>query len=181
MKQIVPLSCLLLVLLLTSFQETKSPTFSASVNGKNFELSNGQLFRGIVAKKSGTLDGRIPTRTVITATFNGPSYDMAEGRFFNENIQLNINYQPDKTGEAEMFDATMQYESGNYYSIVGQSKLTVTGFEWDSDKKYFWLSATFNCTLRSSGAPADGKQDISLSGQMKNIRITVPGWAMVKN
>lgn len=181
MKKTVSITCLFVLWILTSFQETKSPSFSATINGKNFELSTGQLFRGIVAKKSGTLDGRVPTRTVITAAFKGPSYDMAEGRFFNENIVFNINYQPDITGEPEMFDATMQYESGNYYSIDGQSKFTITGFEWDSDKKYFWLSATFNCKLRSSGAPADGKKDITVIGQMKNIRITVPSWAMAKN
>ncbi len=181
MKSLTAIFLLSASLTLTSFQEGDKSAFYATVNGKVFQLREDQLFRGLVMNKNGSMDGRIPNRTVISTTFNGPSYDMNEGRLFNETIQFEINYEADKTGEPAYYILAMQYESANYYSIKEQSKITVTQFEWEADKKHFRLSADFNCKLRSGGAPADGKKDIVLKGQMSNIRVTVPSWITAKN
>jgi len=168
-------------LALTSFQGDDQGAFYATIDGKPFQLRSDQLFRGLVSNKAGSMDGREPAKTVISATFNGPSYNAAEGRLFNENIAVEINYEADKKGEAKTYTLGMQYQSGNYYTVKELSKLTVTQFEWESDKKHFHFSADFNCKLRSWGAPADGKKDISLKGKMTNIRVTVPSWVIAKN
>ena len=181
MKTLTAIFLLLACLSLTSFQEADKSAFSATINGKVFQLREDQLFRGLVMNKNGSLDGRIPNRTVISTTFNGPSYDMSEGRLFNETIQFEINYEADKTGEPAYSAVAMQYESANYYSIKEQSKITVTQFEWESVNMHFRISADFNCKLRSWGAPGDGKKDIVLKGQMSNIRVTVPSWITAKN
>lgn len=181
MKNLTALFFLFVCLSLASFQEDDKARFSATVNGKMFQLREDQLFRGLVMNKNGSLDGRIPNHTVISTTFNGPSYDMSEGRLFNETIQFEINYEADKTGEPTYYAVAMQYESGNYYSLKEQSKINITQFEWESDKKHFHISADFNCKLRSWGAPGDGKKDIALKGQMSNIRVTVPSWITAKN
>jgi hypothetical protein len=167
--------------LLASFQQAPVGSFSANIDGKAFQLSADQLFRGIVSNKQGTMDGREPARTVISTTFNGRPSDQAEGRLVNEAIILEINYEPDKLGEPAMFSMALQYESGNYFMVKDQSKLTITQFEWESDKKHFLLSADYNCKLRSWGAPADGKKDLTVKGRMTNIRITVPSWVTAKN
>ncbi|HRG90565.1 MAG TPA: hypothetical protein PLW44_16195 [Chitinophagales bacterium] len=164
-----------------AFRADEATSFSATLDGKVYQLKQDQLLRGVVINKTGSMDGRTPTRTLISATFNGPSYDAAEGRLFNENIQFEILYEADKTGEPAYYLVGMQYESGNYHNIKEQSKLTITKFEWESDKKHFNLSADFNCKLRSWGAPTDGKKDILLKGKMTNIRITVPSWVTAKN
>jgi hypothetical protein len=164
-----------------AFRADETATFSATLDGKVYQLKQDQLYRGVVINKTGSMDGRTPTRTLISTTFNGPSYDAAEGRLFNENIQFEILYEADKTGEPGFYSIGMQYESGNYYNIKEQSKLTITKFEWENDKKHFNLSADFNCKLRSWGAPADGKKDVTLKGKMTNIRITVPSWVTAKN
>jgi len=183
MKTRVFVILLLGSLSLSSFQEAEKDkgTFSATVDGKVFQLREDQLFRGLVMNKNGTIDGRVPARTVISATFNGPSYDMSQDRLFNETMQFEINYEADKTGEPVMYAVAMQYESGNYYSLKENSKLILTQFEWETDKKHFRISADFNCKLRSWGAPADGKKDITIKGKMSNIRVTVPSWITAKN
>jgi hypothetical protein len=168
-------------LALSSFTPDDGGSFSATIDGKAFQISNEQLYRGLVTKKAGSMDGRQPARTLVSATFNGPSSNATEGRLFNENIVVEINYEADKTGAPSYYTLGMQYQSGNYTCIKEQSKLTVTQFEWESDKKHFRMSADFNCKLRSWGAPADGKKDISVKGKMTNIRITVPSWITAKN
>ncbi len=181
MKHLKAFLLLPLFALVLSFQQTASPSFSATVDGKAFQLSEGQLFRGLVTNKQGTMDGREPARTVISTTFNGRNSNQAEGRLVNEAITIEINYEPDKMGEPSMFTLAMQYESANYFVLKDQSKLTITQFEWEADKKHFLLSADYNCKVRSWGAPADGKKDLSLKGRMSNIRITVPSWVTAKN
>ena len=181
MRTLTFIFSLVVYLLLTSFQQPDAASFYATVDGKVFQLQEDQLFRGLVMNKAGSMDGRIPTRAVISTSFNGPSYDMSKDRLFNENIQFEMKYEPDKTGEPEMYAVAMQYESANYFIVKEQSKITITQFDWESDKKHFRLSADFNCKLRSSGAPADGKKDIALKGKMNNIRVTVPSWIQAKN
>ncbi|HLP19957.1 MAG TPA: hypothetical protein VK174_06630 [Chitinophagales bacterium] len=182
MKQLFTTVTLIFALAcLTSFRPDEAASFSATLDGKPFQLKPDQLFRGIVMSKTGSMDGRTPTRTLISTTFNGPTYNATEGRLFNENIVIEINYEADKTGEPSFHAIAMQYESANYYNIKEQSKINVTGFVWESDKKHFSISAEFACKLRSWGAPADGKKDISLKGKMNNIRITVPSWVTAKN
>lgn len=182
MKYVAAIVALTVVYIsLTSFQQVPEGGFVATIDGKAFKLRQGQLFRGLVANKQGTMDGREPARTVVAATFNGPEANQEEGRLVNEAILVEINYEPDKMGAYDNFSLAMQFESGNYYTLKDQSKLNVTQFEWEGDRKHFLLSADFNCKMRSWGAPADGKKDLALKGRMNNIRITVPSWVTAKN
>lgn len=181
MKKLSTAALLFALVFLSAFRPDETPSFSATIDSKPFKLREDQLFRGIVANKNGSIDGRVPNRTVVSVTFNGPAYNASEGRLFNENLQFEINYEADKTGEPQTFMVAMQYESANYYNVKDQSKLTVTQFEWESDKKHFLISADYNCKMRSWGAPADGKKDLILKGRMSNIRVTVPSWVTAKN
>ena len=184
-KKLKIFSVSLLVLLFASFStiqdEANKVSFNTEVDGKPFELREDQLFRGLVVIKTGSLDGRMPTRTVINNTFNGLSYNASEGRLFNETLQFEIGYEPEKIGEPSYYAAALQYKSGNYYLLKETSKLSVTQFIWEDDKKHFLLGADYTCQLRSWGAPDDGKKDVSVSGSFTNIRITVPSWVTVKN
>lgn len=183
MKTLTAIFLLLACLSFAPLQEDEKDksAFYATVDGKMFQLREDQLFRGLVLNKTGSLDGRAPNRIVINTTFNGPSYDASEGRLFNETIQFEISYEADKLGEPSIYAVAMQYESGNYYSLKEQSKIAITQFDWETDKKHFRIAADFNCKLRSWGAPADGKKDIALKGRMSNIRVTVPSWITAKN
>jgi hypothetical protein len=158
-------------------EETAS--FNATVDGISFKLSDGQLFRGLLVNRAASMDGKIPARTVITTTFTGPA-DGAEGRLINDNLQFEIDYQPDKTGEPTNYVVAMQFKNAKYYMLKDQSKLTVISFTWEEDKKHFVFSAEFNCIMRSFGYPSDGFKDVRLKGRMENIRITVPSWIAAK-
>ncbi len=161
--------------------EDYTGSFTATIDGKPFEVREDQLFRGLLMEKAASMDGKIPARKVISATFNGPSYDISEDKIFTETIQFEMGYESDKPGTPSYYAAAMQFQSGSYYMVKEESKITITRFEWEADKKHFRISADYDCKMRSWNSSADAKQDVSLKGSMTNIRITVPSWLGTKN
>jgi hypothetical protein len=166
-----------------SFRQDEDGTgiFNVTIDGSPFPVQQDQLLRGLLMNKPASMDGKVPARTVISATFNGPSYNLTEEKLFTESVQLEMAYETDKVGQPAFYALAVQYKSGKYYLLKDQSKLTITQFTWESDKKHFRISADLDCKLRSWEHPKDGKKDISLKGKMTNIRITVPSWLAVKN
>lgn len=158
-----------------------STPFYAVVDNKPFELRQDQLLRGIVMNKPGSMDGRAPSRTVISAIFNGPVYNLDEGRLFNEALQFEIGYEGSKLGVPNYYAVGMQYKSGNYYMLPEKSKINITALEWETDNKHFRLSADFDCKLRSWGYPDDSKPDVHLVGNLNKLRVTVPSWVNIRN
>ncbi|MFN8288107.1 MAG: hypothetical protein U0V74_15230 [Chitinophagales bacterium] len=156
-------------------------TFVATVDGRPFKLRDDQLYRGLLMTKSPSMDGRTPARTVISTTFNGLSYTTSAGKEFNETLAVEIEYLGEKTGPYNSFAYALQFESTNYYMLPEGSKMNVTQFVWEADKKHFLISADFDCKMRSWGYPGDGKRDVALKGKLGNIRITVPSWLAGKN
>lgn len=156
----------------------ESAAFSATVNGTYFELSNEQLYRGLLVNRAASMDGKIPSRTVISTSFTGVGN--GEGRLVSDNIQFEIGYKPDKTGAPENCVVTMQYKNMNYHMVKELSKMNITSFMWEHDRKHFIVSVDFDCKMRSFGHPTDGVKDIALRGKMANIRITVPSWLAAK-
>jgi hypothetical protein len=183
MRPLIAIHLIFACLLFTSFkghegyEEEKNPgSFSATVDGKPFKLREDQLYRGLLMTKSASMDGRTPAKTVISTSFNGTSYDNTDGRLFSELAQFEITYEGEKTGEPSGYAIALQFSGTNYFMLTEGSKLEITKFEWESDRKHFNLSADFNCKLRSFGYPNDGKKDVMLKGRMSDIRITVPSW-----
>jgi hypothetical protein len=159
-------------------EEQGKGTFTASVDGKPFQLREDQLCRGVLVSKPGTMDGRTPARTVISINFNGASVEKTP---FDESMQFEILYEEEKTGEPGTYTIALKYQSADYSIIKEQSKLKITQFIWEADHKHFKLSSEFDCKMRSWGYPSDGKKDVSLKGRMSNVRITVPSWITPKN
>ena len=152
-------------------------SFFATVDGKWFKVQDNQLFRGTLLKKSGSMDGRTSAgKTVISTSFNGPTYDKSDKTSFTENVLIEMNYEDSKLGTPENFSLALQYNSNDYVMLKDQSKVKITKFTWDPDHKHFRLSADFDCQMRSWGYPTDNKKDVNLKGHMTNIRITVPSW-----
>ena len=162
-------------------EQTYKGIFTATIDGKNFQVQEDQLFRGLLMNKPASKDGKIPARTVISAMFNGQSYNLSEDKLFTENIQFEMAYEDGKTGQPSYYALAMQFQSGKYFLVKEQSKLNITQFTWETDKKHFRISADYDCKMRSWESPADGVKDISLKGKMSNIRITVPSWLVAKN
>lgn len=151
-------------------------TLLATINGEPFALRQDQYYTGMLLTKEGSMDGRIPPRTVINSTFYGPSYLLIGNRTFDENIALEVAYDCDKKCTGSQFAFALQHDSTNYYMVREQSKFTVTQFVCEADKRHFRLSADFDCRMRSWGYPADNKPDVLLQGSLINLRITIPGW-----
>ena len=178
---------LLLLLIITSWSFRQSAdtgkdkgSFSASIDGSTFAGDN-KLLRGILINKEASMDGRSPARTVISTNFKGPVYTGKDGRPFTESVEFEIGYKDQKVGASSNYEIVLQYQSTSYYMLKDQSKLNITQINWDADKKHFWLSATFDCKMRSMAYPTDGKKDVNLKGTMTDIRITVPSWIAAKN
>jgi hypothetical protein len=185
MKRYTSLFLLFVFVLTTAFTSgpvlwlEENASFNATVNGSYFELSNEQLYRGLLVSRAASMDGKIPSRTVISTSFFGPA-NGADGRLIADNIQFEIGYNPDKTRAPDNYVVTMQYKNANYYMVKESSKLNVSSFEWESDRKHFVMSADFECKMRSFGHPSDGRRDVALRGKMANIRVTVPSWLAAK-
>lgn len=156
-------------------------SFSCTIGNRPFKLRDDQLFRGLVISKTGSMDGKTPAINVVSCTFNGPTYDLPDGRMFSESVWVEVAYQGIATGDPEIFSLAAQFESTNYYMVKENSRMTITGLQWESDRKHFLLSASFDCQMRSWGYPTDGKPDTRLKGSMTNVRITVPSWLLTKN
>ena len=152
-------------------------TFYATVDGKMFKLQEGQLLKGILEKKGGTMDGRTPSRTVITTIINGTSYDKPDKTMFTETVSFEMSYEEAKLGEPDKYSVALQYNSNDYKMVKDKSKVKITSITWDDDRKHFRLSADFDCQMRSWGYPNDNKKDVSLKGHLTNIKVTVPSWA----
>lgn len=163
----------------TSADEVKG-TMNAIVDGKPFVLADGQLMRGILVNKDGSMDGRTPPRTVIMATFSGPVYKNSDGKDFTENIEVEIVFENKSSYTPGYFSLSLANQSISYFMINEQSKLNVTQLSWSADKKSFRLFADFDCKMRSFGFPNDKKKDVSLKGKLSNIRVTVPSWIAAK-
>lgn len=166
----------------SSYEEEKNTgSFSATIDGKPFKLRDDQLFRGLLLNKSASMDGRTPARTVMSTNFNGTSYNLSDGRPFSDLIQFEVGYEGEKLGEPSFYTVALQYNSTNYFMFHEDSKIQITSFMWESDRKHFLLSANFSCKMRSFGYPGDGKKDVTLDGSMTGIRMTVPSWIGQKN
>ena len=180
---------ILLVFILSSFapstrlddDDNAKAIFTATIDGKAFKLREDQLLRGLLAGKPASMDGKTEARTVISASFEGPTYDLADGHAYTETVQFEIAFEPEKLGPSPQSAVALKYKSSNYYMVKDDSKLNISKFEWETDKKHFRLSADYDCKLRSWGYPADGKPDVDVKGRLSNIRITVPSWLVVKN
>ena len=151
-------------------------SFSATVDGRGFQLREDQLLKGVLISKSGSMDGRTAARTVISATIQGKSYDKSDGKPFNEAVQIETSYEIDKIGNPALFSVALSYLSTEYSMVKDQSHFKITQFTWEAEHKHFRLSADFDCKMRSWGYPGDGKKDVTLKGKMSNVRITVPSW-----
>lgn len=157
-------------------QQKAKGSFFATIDGKMFKLRDDQLFRGILERKSASMDGRTPPRTVINTAFNGLTYDKADKTSFSESIAFEISYEDSKTGTPVAYSVALQYNSTDYSIVKDLSKMNITEFTWEADHKHFHLSGDFDCKMRSWGYPSDNKKDVNLKGHMSNIRITVPSW-----
>jgi len=157
-------------------QQKDKGSFYATVDGKMFKVREDQLFRGILVSKSASMDGRTPSRTVISTTFNGATYDKADKTPFTESVAFEMSYEESKLGPPAIFSIALQVNSTDYSMVKETSKIKITDFVWEADHKHFHLSADFDCQMRSWGYPSDNKKDVNLKGHMTNIRITVPSW-----
>jgi hypothetical protein len=149
--------------------------FKATLNGAAFKVRDDQIYRGVLINRAGSMDGKIPARTMMNVVFNGPTQEH-EGKPIAESLQFEIAYVPEKTGDVRTFTIAAQHNQSNYFLVKEESKLTITGFEWEEGKKHFVMSAEFNCKMRSYSNPTDGTKDLAVKGTMQNIRITVPSW-----
>jgi hypothetical protein len=75
----------------------------------------------------------------------------------------------------------LQYQAESYYMLIDSSKLTITDFAWEPDKKHFRLSADFDIKMRNWSYDKNKKKDLALKGSLSNIRITVPSWLLTQN
>ncbi|MDB5283003.1 MAG: hypothetical protein JWO06_2078 [Bacteroidota bacterium] len=150
-----------------------SGPFIASISGDIFPAQEGHLNASLVNQPP-SLDGRRPARKVISVFMNGTPYLNAQGRPFNQNILLEINFDEAMPEEPSVYAVSMQYRSVVYSVIKQNGDIKISGFAWEPDHKHFHLSVEFNCLMRSWGYPVDNQPDVTLQGYVKDVTIACP-------
>lgn len=169
-----------LLLPFLSIAEDSAPPawFTASINGQALITSQHEA-QSMLITQSGSMDGRIKPRTVLSSTLQGLPYTV-NNREVTDNITLEMAYSGPATSSCKDYNVYMQYRETNYYMVRDSCRFNVLNFSWQPEKQCFSISIQFDCLMRSWGYPLDGSGDIHLSGQITNLQVQVPSWLAKK-
>ncbi len=153
--------------------------YSAEINGSPFIFRDYWQVNTLLLRQQSSMDGRIPSRKVITINFNGNTYiDSAKGKQFNESIQLEIVYEEEMKGVPSVYTISAHYKGTNYSVIKGKNDLLITDFKWEADQHSFRITANVNCVMHPWGEPLNSGNDIVLKAHVENALVDVPGWLL---
>ncbi|MFN8288108.1 MAG: hypothetical protein U0V74_15235 [Chitinophagales bacterium] len=174
------LSLFLSLLSLCSFAEdaTAPAWFTVTINGEPLIAPQHEA-QAMLITQSGSMDGRMPKRTVLSNTLQGKPYTINNTEV-TDNISLEMVYNGPNTSSCKDYNVFMQYRETNYYMLRDSCQFNVLYFSWQPEKQCFIISLQFDCVMRSWGYPMDEKQDIHISGQITNLQVSVPSWLAKK-
>lgn len=153
--------------------------YSAEINGSPFTFRDYWQVNTLLLRQQSSMDGRVPSRKVITINFNGNTYlDSAKGKQFDESIQLEIVYEEEMIGTPSVYTISAHYKGTNYSVLKGKNDLVITDFIWEGDQRSFRITANINCTMHAWGEPLNSGNDIVLKAHVENALVDVPGWLL---
>jgi hypothetical protein len=152
--------------------------FMATVNGESFHFRDYVPLNAMLILHQAPMDGRSTDKRVIYITLSGTTYNADSGKFFDQAIQLELNYDPATPDQPKLSNIYMHFKSTVYGMVSDEDELHITRFVWEPDHKGFRIWADFECAMRSWGYPNDGKKDVHLDGALSNILVSIPPWLM---
>ena len=155
--------------------------FMATVDGEVFHFRDYVPINALLINHQGPMDGKNPAKKIIYITLSGTTYNIDSGRFFDQAIQLELNYDQNTIEQPTLSNIYMHFKSTVYGMIPTEDVLHITKFAWEPDHKSFRIWADFECPMRSWGYPNDGKKDVQLDGALSNILVHIPPWLMASN
>lgn len=161
---------------------SNSGYFMAILGTGMFELRDNDKYRAEMRTKGGTMNNNSSelNRSATSIMFYGNSFTDADGKSFDENLNVEYTLNNGGTGEVNDLKIDLNYDKYNYYQIPEKSSFQITKLEWSADHKNCLVSADFNCKMRRWGFPADEQPIVRLKGRMVNINVMVPPWIASK-
>lgn len=155
--------------------------FVASVDGETFKFRDYVPLNAMLMNHAASMDGRSAETKKIYITLSGTTYNPDSGKFFDQAIQLELNYDSHNPEHPKLSNVYLHYKSCTYALLADEDLLHITRFLWEPDHKSFRIWADFECPLRSWAYPNDGRKDVHLDGALSNILVRIPPWMMASN
>jgi hypothetical protein len=155
---------------------TDGKCYSAFIDNQSFALKGYRPVSAVLVDEPLALNEEAGARSVIDITIGGKSDITDSTNLQNETIRLRLALVEPISPGPGICSVTLNHKTKAYTMVKGDaSNVEVTDFIWSMDRKSFILSIEFNCTMRSSGFPADGQRDVNLKGKLVRVRVTNAG------
>lgn len=189
-----PIIFILILVITASFETRLAPAdkevmkkdgyFTAMVDGKYFTVRNENRYNSELVNQSTDQTMRTPTgtqkltRLVNHISFYGNQFFDESGNLAEERINFEYNFDENAVGKIQDGKIMLHFNNDKYYNLPNETKFVVTKRQWSPDRRFFLLTAEFDCQMRRWGLPASSQEIVRLKGKMENISVTVPSWAI---
>jgi hypothetical protein len=158
----------------------------AVIDGKVFETREENKYTAELKNKSGDIyapsnqAASSLTKVTTSVNFFGTDFKDDDNNVFTESLGFEYGFNDGATGEPAGSRLTLNYNNQKYYNVAGETNFKITKLEWNSDHRYFVMSADFDCKMRRWGMPASNQPVVKMKGRVENINVTVPSWIVLK-
>ena len=159
----------------------------AVIDGKVFEPREENKYTAELKNKSGDIfasnnqGASSLTRVTTSVNFFGNDFKDDDNNVFTESLGFEYNFNEGAMGIATGEKLVLNYNNQKFSSIPGETSFKITKLEWSSDRRYFVMSADFDCKMRGWGIPASNQPLVKVKGKVENITVTVPSWIVLKS
>ncbi len=154
--------------------------FFAIMDGNMFEMRDDDKYRAELVNKTGSMKDDKLSRVATSLVFYGNEFKDDAGKPFTENIDVEFSFEDGALGDVKDLKLEAHYDKHDYFHIPQATKFKVTKVEWSDDRRFYLLSADFDCKMRRWGFPAESQPTVRIKGRMVNINVSVPAWVKVK-
>lgn len=159
----------------------------AVIDGRVFDTREENKYTAELKNKSGDIfasaDQKASTLTKVTNSlqFFGTDFKDDDNNVFTESLGIEYTFNEGVMGLQTDQKITLNYDNQKFANIPGETEFKVTKLEWSTDRRYFVMSADFECKMRRWGVPMAAQPIVKIKGKVENINVTVPSWIVLKN
>ena len=162
----------------------KDGFFTAMVDGQYFTVREQNKYNTELVMRSAELATQSTsgtqkiTRLINQISFYGNQFFDESGNTAEERINFEYAFNENIQGRVEGAKVMLHYNNDKYYNLPEETNFTIVKKQWSPDRRYFLLTADFDCKMRRWGIPAASQEVVRLKGRMENITVTVPTWSV---
>lgn len=162
----------------------KDGFFTAMVDGQYFTVREQNKYNTELVMRSAELAHQKSTGTqkitqlINQVSFYGNQFFDENGNTAEERINFEYAFHENIQGRVEGAKVMLHFNNDKYYNLPNETNFTIVKKQWSPDRRFFLLTADFDCKMRRWGIPASSQEVVRLKGRMENITVTVPAWSV---